>query len=84
MERKGEEMTAFDGLYDAHRILRPGGKSYFIEHVLPHNHLLQNIFNSINPSWSKIAMGCNVNRQTVKTIGNVGFHIETYREFFKV
>ena len=72
-----------DGLTEIHRILKPGGKIYFIEHVLPYNHLLQNIFNGINPGWSRIAKGCNVNRQTLKTIGDAGFHIENHREFFK-
>ena len=70
------------GLMEINRVLKPGGKIYFIEHVLPHNHLLQSVFNRINPSWSKMAKGCNVNRQTLKTIKDAGFQIEIHHEFF--
>lgn len=70
------------GLTEIYRILRPGGKIYFIEHVLPNNHHLHELFYRINPGWSKITKGCNVNRQTLKTIVDAGFHIETHREFF--
>ena len=70
------------GLTEIYRILKPGGKIYFIEHVLPHNHIMQRAFSKINPGWSKITNGCNVNRQTLRTIIDAGFHIETNREFF--
>ncbi|KAJ2663303.1 hypothetical protein IWW48_001405 [Coemansia sp. RSA 1200] len=67
------------------RLLRPGGKYVFIEHVLqpdvgdPHvaedNNKVDvrfwaSVQNFINPLWKAIGHGCNINRRTGDTIAN--------------
>lgn len=53
---------------EIHRVLKPGGKYIFIEHVLPHDPKLAGIFHSVNPVWCKLAHGCNLNRRTHRFI----------------
>lgn len=72
----------YKGLKEVFRVLKPGGRIYFIEHVLPRNDFLQKIINIINPTWSKIAMGCNLNRNTIDLIKKAGFTIEEYNTYY--
>eukprot|EP01061_Rhynchopus_euleeides_P030505 TRINITY_DN5066_c0_g1_i1.p1 TRINITY_DN5066_c0_g1~~TRINITY_DN5066_c0_g1_i1.p1 ORF type:complete len:281 (+),score=106.30 TRINITY_DN5066_c0_g1_i1:63-905(+) len=59
-------------LREVNRILKPGGRVYFSEHVAAHSRLgrlLQNVF---APLWLVISDGCNINRETLHAI-----HAET-------
>ena len=60
------------------RILKPGGKFYFIEHVAaPHGSFLRSAQNIFNPINRVIADGCNCNRETWSSIQHAGFsHVE--------
>ena len=56
-------------LEQAYKLLKPGGRLVFFEHVR-HKHsrwisLLQDV---LNPVWQTFSVGCNVNRETVKSI----------------
>ncbi|MDK9711824.1 class I SAM-dependent methyltransferase [Acidaminobacter sp.] len=69
-----------EGLKRVYDLLRPGGRIYFIEHVMPdhkHNHV-RKVVNGVNPHWSKIASGCNLNRETLETIKEAGFLLERH------
>lgn len=66
------------GLEKIFKLLKPGGKIYFIEHVLPQHNRLRAIAHKLNPRWSKVASGCNLNRETLKTILEAGFVIERH------
>ena len=61
-------------LAEIFRVLKPGGKFIFIEHVAAFEgtklRLAQNIFNPINQI---VADGCNCNRETWKPIEELGF-----------
>jgi ubiquinone/menaquinone biosynthesis C-methylase UbiE len=70
--------NASAGLQKVFRLLKPGGKIYFIEHVLPHHHRLRTLAHKLNPIWSKAASGCNLNRETLNTILKAGFTIERH------
>jgi len=70
------------GLKEVFRVLKPGGRIYFIEHVLPKNNQLKKIVNKLNPTWTKIAMGCNLNRNTINLIKQAGFTIEEYNTYY--
>lgn len=65
------------GLKEVYRVLKPGGKMYFIEHVLPEREVHKNFVNTINSTW-KIIGKCNLNRETLKHIKNAKFSISEY------
>lgn len=56
------------------RVLRPGGKFIFIEHVASQKKTTLRFFqNLFNPCNRFMADGCNCNRETWNVIGNAGF-----------
>ena len=60
------------------RILKPGGRFVFIEHVAaPTGTQLRAFQNFIQPLWTLIGDGCHPNRETWNTISWAGFaHVE--------
>lgn len=66
------------GLEKIFKLLKPGGRIFFIEHVMPDNHRLRAVVHKINPQWNRIASGCNLNRETLETIRAAGFVIERH------
>lgn len=72
------------GFREIYRILKPGGRIFFLEHVLPEDHrTLSSLFHKLNPAWHRIAHGCNLNRPTVSLIREAGFEIQHSERFFK-
>lgn len=71
------------GLSEIRRILKPEGRIYFIEHVLPTKQPYKDVFNKLTPAWSKIAHQCHLNRDTVGAIQQSGFHLVEYHRFFR-
>ena len=64
-------------LSEAFRVLRPGGRYHFMEHVAstkPKVRATQDRWNWLN---SIVGCGCNLNRDTSKSIETVGFGIES-------
>lgn len=63
-----------DALAEVKRVLKPGGKFLFIEHVAaqgnPSRARWQNV---INPVWRRLAGNCHLNRNTEQAIENAGF-----------
>ena len=61
-------------LQEIRRVLKPGGRYVFLEHVAAASgsrlHLTQSV---INPGWRIIADGCHVNRRTGDAIEQAGF-----------
>ena len=57
------------------RVLRPGGKLLFCEHGLAPDTSVQKWQNRINPSWRKLAGGCNVNRHIPRLLESSGFDV---------
>jgi ubiquinone/menaquinone biosynthesis C-methylase UbiE len=71
-------------LSEIKRVLKPGGRFLFIEHVAAHKGtLLRNIQQWIKPIWKWAADGCHTNRETWKSIQAAGFD-EVSIEHFKL
>jgi ubiquinone/menaquinone biosynthesis C-methylase UbiE len=62
------------------RILRPGGRLLFIEHVRAADSTAR-WQDRIVPFWGRLFGGCHPNRDTVAAIEEAGFEIETFESF---
>ncbi|GMW00254.1 MAG: methyltransferase [Candidatus Hydrogenedentota bacterium] len=61
-------------LNEIKRVLKPGGRFTFIEHVIAQPGTVQRgIQNGIQPVWSCLADGCQPNRDTQRSILDSGF-----------
>ncbi|MBI2816543.1 MAG: class I SAM-dependent methyltransferase [Acidobacteria bacterium] len=65
------------------RVLKPGGRFLFIEHVAaPRGSRLRRVQDWLRPLWTKIGDGCHPNRETWQYIESAGFasvQIEHFR-----
>lgn len=63
------------GFAEIRRVLRPGGRYLFLEHVRPSSPPMARSFDWLNPVWNRVSRGCNLNRQTLATLEDAGFDI---------
>lgn len=63
------------------RVLRPGGRLHFYEHVLAADARLARLQRIFNLVWPKLGAGCNLTRDTEGAIIAAGFTIERIRRF---
>jgi ubiquinone/menaquinone biosynthesis C-methylase UbiE len=68
------------GLQEARRVLKPGGKAYFLEHVRPGG-LLGRVFDLLSPLAVGVT-GVNINRDTVGNMRRAGFHVLAEENLF--
>jgi len=64
------------------RVLKPEGQLLFCEHGLAPDKNIAKWQRRINPIWSKIAGGCNLNRDIPKLITSSGFKILNMEEMY--
>jgi ubiquinone/menaquinone biosynthesis C-methylase UbiE len=60
-------------LAETHRVLRPGGRLHFLEHVASSEPRFRRLQNWLNPIERIIGCGCNLNRDTAAVIERAGF-----------
>ncbi|MGB9699554.1 MAG: class I SAM-dependent methyltransferase [Thermodesulfobacteriota bacterium] len=68
------------GLQEIKRVLKPGGKIFFLEHVRPQG-IKGRIFDFLNPLFFRL-LGNNINRRTARIIKNVGLRILHEEDLF--
>jgi len=69
------------GLKEIKRVLKCDGELLFIEHVLPSKKPLKSVFSFVNPAWKKMASGCNLNRDYLKSLKKNNFEISYHKNF---
>ncbi|MCI0710695.1 MAG: class I SAM-dependent methyltransferase [Chloroflexi bacterium] len=63
-----------DVVAEIHRVLKPGGKYLFLEHVAaPEKTWMRRWQNIATPAWKIIGDGCHLNRETWKAVEMAGF-----------
>lgn len=64
-------------LSEIYRVLRPGGKLLFLEHVAAHDNPGRRKWQErIEPVWKHAADGCHLTRETAENIQDAGFRME--------
>jgi len=73
-------------LKEMYRVLKPGGKLLYVEHVLYYDearlasHIFKGLQIVLTPIWRLIAGGCELHRDTESAIKSVGFSTSPQRE----
>jgi ubiquinone/menaquinone biosynthesis C-methylase UbiE len=64
------------------RVLKPGGRFHFIEHVAaPPGTRLRRIQTAVKPLWRRMGDGCHPDRETRRTLEETGFAVLDVEEF---
>ncbi len=63
------------------RVMRPGGRLLFFEHVLSEQSTIARWQNKINPIWKRIGCGCNLIRNTAFYMQEAGFRFQQFDRY---
>jgi ubiquinone/menaquinone biosynthesis C-methylase UbiE len=66
---------------EMYRVLKPGGKVLFFEHVRASDARLTRWQDRFNNPWKIFACGCHINRDTKGLFARVGFQYQELREY---
>jgi SAM-dependent methyltransferase len=69
-------------LKDMRRVLKPGGELLFCEHGVAPDANVRKWQDRLNPIWSKLAGGCNLNRPIPALLEQGGFKVQTVDTMF--
>jgi len=64
------------------RVLRPGGKFFFVEHGRSHEPKVQRWQDRFNGLQNALCGGCNLNRDMEQLIGNAGFEFLSIDKYY--
>lgn len=68
-------------LQEMYRVLRPGGKLFFLEHGLSDEPKIQKWQHRLNPLQKIWGAGCNINRDMTALIEGAGFRMTTLKRY---
>ena len=68
-------------LAELRRVLRPGGRLLFVEHGRAPSERTARWQDRLNPLWSRIADGCNMNRPIDRLVDAAGFRLASLDRF---
>ena len=71
-----------EALKDMRRVLKPGGKLLFCEHGAAPDADVRRWQDRLNPVWSKLTGGCNLNRSIPTLLEQGGFKIQAVDTMF--
>jgi ubiquinone/menaquinone biosynthesis C-methylase UbiE len=74
--------SAIDALKDMRRVLKPGGELIFCEHGAAPDEKVRKWQDRLNPVWSKLAGGCNLNLSIPTLLEQGGFEIQALDTMF--
>lgn len=63
--------------------LKPTGKLIVLEHIHAKSKVGKLLYNLVNPLWKIIGEGCNLNRETDRSLKEAGFKVESEHYFTK-
>lgn len=69
-------------LKEIYRVLKPGGKYYFLEHGLADKPLTQKLQHLLNPIQNIWADGCNLNRNISELISDSGLKMVALKNYY--
>lgn len=69
-------------LREIHRVLKPGGEFFFIEHGLSNEAKVQKWQHRLTPLNRRMAAGCHLDRDIKALVGGVEWEIEQLTEFY--
>ncbi|KAA0547070.1 class I SAM-dependent methyltransferase [Bacillus sp. BGMRC 2118] len=68
-------------LSEVKRVIKPGGKILFLEHVRMEQPFFSGLQNILNPFWRRVCDGCQLNRNTEQSIVSSGIHITSKKSY---
>ncbi len=66
---------------EMHRVLKPGGKLIFFEHVASKKPWIGRLQKTLNPAWRNLACGCEITRDTRSLFESAGFSYQKINDF---
>ena len=69
-------------LAELRRVLKPKGRVLFLEHGLAHDPKVSSWQHRLNPTWKRLAVGCNLNRPVASTFEKAGFRLPEVDHYY--